>query len=131
MSTSPRTAISFSAVPLWLLFALALPFVAIALHRFLPRSVANSVFFAPQYLFSLRQLVRPVDGGFAPMLTEQGAATFCVLLWLATTLAFGYFARRLSGRTQLVLAPLAVLVAAGVLHLTAAALGYSLQLDGP
>lgn len=131
MSTSPRTAISFSAVPLWLLVAMALPFVAIALHAFLPRSVANFVFFAPQYLFSLGQLVRPVDGGFAPMLTEQSAVTFCVLVWLATTLAFGYFARRLPGRTPLVLAPLAVLVVAGVLHLTAGALGYSLQLDGP
>jgi hypothetical protein len=107
MSARSATAISFTAVPLWLAFVLALPFAVFVLHPILPKSLASFVFFAPQYLFSLGQFVRPVDGGFAPMLSDQTATTVGVLLWLATTMAFGYFARHLPARTSLVLAPLA------------------------
>ena len=131
MSTRSGAAISFAAVPLWLALVLAMPFVAIILSHTLPRSVANSAFFAPQYLFSLKQFVRPVDGGFAPLFSDPIADMACGLLWLATAVAFGYFARRLPWWTSLALAPLAVMLVAGALHLTAGVFGYALQLDGP
>ena len=131
MSIRPGTAIAFAAIPLWLALAVVLPFVAILLHPVLPRTGASLVFFAPQYLFSFDQIVRPVDGGFASLFSDQLAGLVCLLLWSTATVCYGLFARRIPGRVSFLLAPLALAGVAAAFHVAAGALGYTLQLDGP
>jgi hypothetical protein len=131
MSTRSGSASAFAAIPLWLAFVIGLPFAAIVLHPVLPRTVANFAFFAPQYLFSFGQIVRPVEGGFASLFNDQVAGLACLLLWSAATIAFGLLARRAPRRVSFLLAPLALVLVTAGFHLVAGVFGYTLQLDGP
>jgi RsiW-degrading membrane proteinase PrsW (M82 family) len=131
MSDQSSSRLSYAAVPLWLALSIALPFIAIAAHRILPRMIGNFAFFAPQYLFSFSQVVKPSGYGYSPLFPQPGATIFCASLWLVTTVVYGLIAKRWPRRRFFWLAPIAIIVVSVLVHAGFSGFGYTLQLDGP
>jgi hypothetical protein len=123
--------LSYAAIPLWLMLSIALPFITMAAHRILPRVIGNFTFFAPQYLFSFSQVVRPTGYAYTPLFSQAGAAIFGIFLWLVTTVVYGLIARLWPRRRSFLLAPVVIIVVSVIVHVGFSAFGYTLQLDGP
>ena len=125
-----RTLLGLAAVPIWL--AASIPLAILTLIVPLPNLVGNFIFFAPQYLFEFVRVVRPEGGyGFDHLFPDGTAGFACAVLWLTVAIGHAAITRRWK-LSHAFAAGLVVVVAATVLaHLTFAAFGYAVQLDGP
>ena len=125
-----RTLVRLAAVPIWL--AASIPLAILTLIVPLPNPVRTFIFLAPQYLFEFVRVGRPEGGSGFVRLFPYGTAGFaCAVLWLTVAIGHAAVTRRWK-LSHAFAAGLVVVVAATVLaHLTFAAFGYAVQLDGP
>jgi hypothetical protein len=131
MSDQSSSRLSYAAIPLWLVLSITLPFIAMAAHRILPRVISNFTFFAPQYLFSFSQVVKPTGYAYEPLFSQVGATLFGISLWLVTTIAYGLIAKRWPRRRAFWFAPVVIIAVSALVHVGFSTFGYALQLDGP
>ena len=131
MIKAAKNPFAFAAIPLWLGLSLGLPFIAMFAHALLPRMVAIFAFFAPSYLFSFSQVVRPTGYSFIPLFTPHAAIVFGTILWASVTLGYGFVSSRWQVRTIILAAPVVILIVCVLTHIGFAQFGYKVQLDGP
>ena len=95
------------------------------------RIVTNYLFFGSQYVFGLDEFVRPIPGGFRPLVGHTLAEVITAVGWISVALVFGWFTRRMRPILSLVCAGLVVVVLTVCAHVVLGGFGYAIQLDGP
>ena len=119
------------AIAVWLALSIVLALLAIGGPVNLPWDLNEHLFFAPQFLFSFKYIVKRVAYSFVPLFSPAGAWVFGVVLWSAVAAGYGWLTRRLSIFAIYLFAPVVIIAIAILVHSVFGAMGYGVQLDGP
>ena len=131
MTPARSELIPFYAIGAWLGVALLLPIAAFPMSYLSP-TLANVLFFGPQYMFSFRWLANGA-GSESQLLFEPPLGTFfTIIFWLTVAGVYWTVMRRVQSRSVVFLiAPFAIVAATIAAHWAFGRAGYELLLDGP